>query len=282
MRREAERTLYSLSSNYQVITSGVRYEVVVIDNGSESPLDASWVQKFGPNFHYRYFDTESASPAAAVNFGARSVRGRFLAVIVDGARMVSPGLINSSLNALQSFAKPFVCSLAWHLGPDIQHKAILQGYNQMKEDDLLSQINWRSNGYRLFQISTIAPSSRKGFLGGMPSECSWFAMPTTEFLEIGGFDERFQSPGGGLVNHDFLNRVLMHKLPSPVVILGEGTFHQMHGGIATNSKLGSHPGPAFAKEYKKIHGHGYVKELPQQTFYFGSMPSEAKKYVNRC
>jgi hypothetical protein len=54
---------------------------------------------------------------------------------------------------------------------------------------------------------------------------------------LGGFDERFDVPGGGLLNLDTFRRAM--ELPSArrVVPLGEATFHQVHGGIATNAPL---------------------------------------------
>ena len=279
MRREAERTLYTLSTDYQANVSASDYEVIAIDNGSAEPLEAAMVYEFGPNFKYHFLETESVSPANAVNFGASSAESAFIAVIVDGARMVTPGLVRESLRALQSFDNPFVCALGWHLGPDVQRLAMVEGYDQQEEDRLLQSIDWRSNGYRLFQISTLAPSSGNGFLGGMPSECSWFALQRSVFIQMGGYDERFKSPGGGLVNHDFLNRVLLRQTFNPVVILGEGSFHQIHGGVATNSSPGNHPWEKFSQEYERVHGKTYEAESQAFIYYMGHMPYEARRFI---
>ena len=114
MCREAERTLFTLSTAYQADVSNDDYEVIAIDNGSDQPLDSFFVQEFGPNFKYHFLKTDSVSPASAVNFGVDRAAGEFVAVIVDGARMVTPGLIRESLRALQTFPHPFVCALGWH------------------------------------------------------------------------------------------------------------------------------------------------------------------------
>jgi len=53
---------------------------------------------------------------------------------------------------------------------------------------------------------------------------------------LGGFDERFDFPGGGFVNLDFFRRTVLRKGSELVMLLGEGTFHQLHGGIATNAR----------------------------------------------
>src|SRR5581483_9041619 len=52
--------------------------------------------------------------------------------------------------------------------------------------------------------------------------------------ELGGFDERFASPGGGYVNLDAYRRALDLPRTRLIVLLGEGTFHQVHGGAATS------------------------------------------------
>ena len=282
MVREAVRTLHTLSIGYQRGVTATDYEVIVIDNASPSPLDSSAVAKCGANFSYHYFSTSSASPVDAVNHGAQLATGENLAIIVDGARMTTPGLIANSIGALQALTNPLVAALAWHLGPNVQKKSMLNGYDQTVEDELLESIDWQNDGYRLFEISTIAPSSNAGFMNGMPAEASWLALPRSTFLEMGGFDIRFQSPGGGLVNHHFLKRALQRPLVNPVVLLGEGTFHQFHGGIATNAPPDKRPDKMFADEYLEIAGEKFQRETPPIIHYFGMMPPQARRYLGTC
>ncbi len=279
MIREAERTLYTLSTIYQKGVSDSDYDVIAIDNGSARPLGEARVRQFGSNFKYHFFETKSPSPACAVNFGARIASGQFISVIVDGARMVTPGLVATGLKALETFANPFVCALAWHLGPDVQNVTVEKGYDQTEEDRLLNSIDWRVDGYRLFEIAALAQSSHQGFLGGMPDECSWFSMRRKTFIKMGGFDERFRSPGGGLVNHEFLDRVKRCPSFCPVVLLGEGSFHQIHGGVATNVPRSQHPWPQFAGEYEGIFDKPREKAPFSEPFYFGRMPPSAARFV---
>lgn len=284
MRREAQRTLYSLSNDYQRHVESSDYQVIVIDNGSSFPLSKEIVESFGTNFEYHYFNTTSVSPAEAINYGASLAQAELLACIVDGARMLSPSMIKNSLITGQAFNNPFITSLAWHLGPKEQNFSMLEGYNQSVEDQLLETVDWKNDGYQLFNISSQASSSRVGFFGGIPEELSYFAIRKSLFLEIGGFCEEFQTPGGGLVNHDFLQRVMQRANLDIIMLLGEGSFHQFHGGVATNAKPEEHPFAAFAEEYNRVRGKRFeplAQPEPLCIDYFGSMPKAAFKFIQK-
>ena len=279
MPREARRTLYSLTADYQSGLKASDYQVIAIDNGSTEPLSNEIVAEFGPNFQYHFFETASQSPAAAINYGAQISRAPNIACIVDGARIASPGLILNTLRAIRAFSNPFICALAWHLGPKVQKFSMLEGYNQSTEDDLLDSIDWRENGYGLFEISTIAPSSSVGFIGGFPSECSWFAMGKSEFLNCGGLDERFQAPGGGLVNQDFLARIVESSGYEMVALIGEGVFHQFHGGAITGTRGDAPVRKLIRREYERIHGRPFRKFEQPPTNYVGEMSPEAARFL---
>jgi glycosyltransferase involved in cell wall biosynthesis len=279
MVREAERTLYTLGTTYQSESYCEDYEVIAVDNGSTNPLDPERVQQFGPQFSYHYLETTSVSPVDAVNTGVQLSNGELIGIIVDGARMASPGLIRQTRNVARLYANPFICSLSWHLGPDIQNRSMLDGYDQTREDTLLDSIDWRRRGYDLFTISTLAPSSEPGFLAPIPPECSWLSMRREQFLALGGLDSKFQSPGGGYVNHDFRNRALATPNIAPIVLLGEGVFHQFHGGVATNVSLEQHPGWRFKEEYLRIRGTDYLTTDTPAVTYFGTLPFQSRCFL---
>lgn len=279
MRREAARTLYSLSLAHQIGVRPDDYEVIVIDNGSSAPLDKAEVTRFGPQFQYHFHKTDSKSPVDAINLGAQMAKGEVLALIVDGARMATPGILHHTLSAFTAYPEAVVCALSWHLGPDVQPKSTQEGYNQTVEDALLEQAAWRGDGYRLFDISTIAPSSGTGFFDDFPMECSWIALARDRFLDMGGFDPAFQSPGGGFCNHDFRNRVLEQPGVVPVKLLGEGVFHQVHGGIATNAPPKQHPLQAFHEEYARLRGARFTPVPVTDPIYVGGMPAAAMPFL---
>jgi hypothetical protein len=54
--------------------------------------------------------------------------------------------------------------------------------------------------------------------------------------ELGGYDEAFQEPGGSVVNPDTLIRAVALPGAQLIRILGEGTFHQFHGGLSTSTQ----------------------------------------------
>ena len=235
MQREAPRTLYSLSALYQTGVCEDEYEVIVIDNGSSQPLPAEQMMSFGGNFRYLVCgDMADPSPCKAINHAVKHAKGDCIGVMIDGARIASPGLIRYALDALQLYERGIVATLAWHLGPKPQSSSILEGYCQEKEDQMLDSIDWKRNGYLLFNISSFAWSSACGYFGNV-SETNAFFMNKAFYSALKGFDERFCLPGGGLANLDFYKRACEFPNATTVLLLGEGTFHQVHGGIATNA-----------------------------------------------
>lgn len=255
MRREAPRTLHSLSTPYQQEIASEAYEVVVVENGSTEPLSRESVESLGPNFRYFFLSDASPSPAAAMNFGSRQSNSKHIGCMVDGARMLTPRTLGLALRCLETFARPVVGTLGFHLGPDIQNRAKEHGYDQAVEDDLLASIQWPEDGYRLFEICTLAISSHRGWFGRLDeSNCAF--MPRSLFEEVDGFEEAFNTPGGGLVNNDFWRRVCELPDSTLVQLLGEGAFHQIHGGAAT-SKTPTELKRSFSEweaQYERIRG----------------------------
>src|SRR5262249_8686249 len=133
MRREAPRTLFSLSASYQTGIEANEYEVIVVENGSTDPLDPYEIERAGSNFRYHRHKTLSTSPVEAVNIGAQLARAERLVVCVDGARILSPGVLGYMRAAFQAFPNPFVYTLGWHLGDEPQNFSMIKGYDQVVE-----------------------------------------------------------------------------------------------------------------------------------------------------
>jgi hypothetical protein len=259
MRREAARTLVTLGVPYQRGIASSDFEVIAVDNGSRAPLRPGDIPAGAGNVRLVQEPAGNPSPCAAINRAVAAAQGEYVMVCIDGARMLSPGVLREALAALRAHARPFVYTLGMHLGPKAQNESMLEGYDQSAEDVLLAGVPWRDDGYRLFDVASLAYSSRDGYFGQL-SESNCFALRREDFLALGGMDEAFASAGGGLVNLDFFNRA--HALPGvrPVMLLGEATFHQFHGGVATNVPRAEHPWTRMAAEYEGIRGKPYANE----------------------
>src|SRR5260370_6476911 len=164
MQREAPRTLYSLSAAYQQNISCDDYEVIVVDNGSSPAFDPCEIDGLSGNFRLIRIDDAYPSPAQAVNRGLAEARGDIIGVMVDGARIVTPGLLHFARHGARLYDRAVVVTLGWYLGYDLQSWAIRVGFDRAREDALLESIGWPQEGYRLFEIATMDESSFDGWL----------------------------------------------------------------------------------------------------------------------
>jgi hypothetical protein len=278
MRREAPRTLYSLSRGYQQLDNSAPYEVIAIDNGSSQPLALDLVRTLGPEFSYHHVNTEDSSPCKTINRFVLNARFDNVSVIIDGARMLSPGIMRLTFRALEAFSHPFIYTLGMHIGAKPQNYLVNEGYNQSLEDNLFASIDWKSNGYLLFSISSVALSSRQGFFSRL-TESNCFTLRKDDFVKAGLYQAQFQSPGGGLCNLEIFNRLNTLEWIQPVMLLGEATFHQFHGGVATNVPMDQHPWKAMEKEYARVVGEDY-KHRFRSPLYFGAFHDECAKLYN--
>lgn len=234
MAREAPRTLRSLSRSYQEGLDGVTYEVIAVDNGSPPGrgLTAELVESFGPEF--RFIDRgedATPSPVTALNAGIAASRGRNVALMIDGAHVLTPGVLRHGLLGLQAYAPAIVATQQWYVGPGQQGEAMTAGYDQDAEDRLFEAIAWPEAGYRLFEIGHFI-GDRDWFDGMWESNCIFATRAQLE--QVGGFDESFEIAGGSYANLDLYERLGAGAGTTVVSILGEGSFHQTHGGTTTN------------------------------------------------
>jgi glycosyltransferase involved in cell wall biosynthesis len=237
MAREVPRTLRSLAPDYQRGIEADDYEVILVDNGSPVPIDPTVIDALPGHVRTVRIDPAPPTPARAANLGIEMAKSDFVGLLIDGARLASPGLLARALLARKLAARPIVATLGWHIGPTGHMDASAAGYDQHVEDQLLTEVNWEHDGYRLFSVATLAASSGRGWFGPM-GESNGLFMPKEMWQELGGLDEAFAIPGGGLSNHDLYRRACELEGVQLVVLLGEGTFHQIHGGAATSGRFG--------------------------------------------
>jgi glycosyltransferase involved in cell wall biosynthesis len=277
MLREAPRTLHSLSAAYQRHIDPDDYEVIVVDNGSNPPFERKIIENLTGNFRLIRIDPAPCSPAHAVNRGLAEAQGDVVGVMIDGARIVTPGLLHFARHGARLYDKAVVATLGWYLGHDFQGWAMQYGYNHAREDALLNSIDWPNDGYRLFEIGTMDESSVDGWFQPIAESNALFLR--REFWELlGGVDERFDAPGGGLINLDIFHRILEEPDAELVILLGEATFHQLHGGASTNSKPDGQADnwARWSSQYEIIRGRPYDRPQPKHApTYIGTLPASA-------
>lgn len=275
MAREIPRTLQSLARDYQEGAAELEYEVLLVDNGSPRPLDpASWAGVDVPARLIRIDDADP-SPAASINLALSQARGEIICLMIDGAHLLTPGVFRLALSNYAAFDNPVVAIRYFYLGMEEQTTSVDNGYSKEVEDGLLARIEWPSDGYRLYDIGTPLRSGAKRlhwFNKMFESNCLF--LRRSLFQELGGVDERFDLPGGGFVNPDIYKRAMEAPGVTPVQVIGEGSFHQLHGGTTTNTSGEARQArlEQFRQQYREIRGHDRL--VPEVDFlYMGHMPT---------
>jgi SAM-dependent methyltransferase len=268
MARELPRTIRSLSPAMQRDIDPGDYEVILVDNGSTQTIDEVELRRLLPGLVVHRLQDATVSPVKAIDFGLTVARGDLVGVCIDGAGIASPGLLSKALAASRLHGRPMIGTIGFHLGPEVQTESVKRGYNQAVEDELLAGSGWEADGYRLFTISTLAPSSGGGWFE-LPAESNAFFLRAGHWRALGGWGEGFMKPRGGLVNLDTWARVCADPTGEVIMLLGEATFHQIHCGIATNNL-----NPPFApshEEYMRLRGRAFERPT-RQPLYFGTLP----------
>ena len=257
MARELPRTVSSLSPALQRDIAEDDYEVIVIDNGSTQAFELEQLERLGRNISTHRMANATPSPVPAINHGLALARGDLIGVLIDGARMASPGLLATALDAGRLHSRPIIGTLAFHLGPDVQGRSVERGYCQEVEDRLLASVDWTADPYRLFEISVFAGASHKGWFA-IPAESNALFLTREHWDSLGGYDPAFVTPGGGFSNGDTWLRACADTGGRIILLLGEATFHQYHGGVATNATAQSPVIQQFRDEYARIRQRPYA------------------------
>jgi hypothetical protein len=279
MTRELPRTLYSLSPKYQQGIAADDYEVIVIDNGSSVPPKTEDFADFGMNLRIASFPDPTPSPVRAINYGISLASAPLIGVNIDGARMASPGLLDACRLAARLDELAVVTTLSFQLGPGAQWITLQHGYDTVWEDRLLNGIDWKNNGYRLFDISPFAENLARDWFGPL-NESNLIFMQRHLWQRLGGYDPAFESPGGGGANVDLLLRALQSEGTRQIIVQGEAVFHQLHGGTHTNAgRAALEVHKNAAKEYYRLKGRLRVVDVDRT--YFGPISRGAAEAYRR-
>ena len=276
---QALKTLHSLSTDYQQGVSAEDYEVIVVENESGQMLQESDINTLSGQFRYFHRQETQPTPVFAINYGASQASGSHICVMIDGARMVTPGVVSYMLAALRLAPSQAVVSVpGYHLGPKLQQLSVQEGYNEKCEAELLNNIDWPQNGYRLFEIACLSGTCGGGIFKPI-GESNCICVSKETYQQLGGFDEAFISHGGGQVNLDFYKRAI--ELPGTLLFIlpGEGSFHQLHGGATTGGVEDRQRSMELLfEEYLSLRGEPYAPP-DKRAIYLGAVPDAALKYI---
>ena len=184
--------------------------------------------------------------------------------MIDAAHVQTPGVLRLGMTGLKAYGPAVVATQQWYVGPGQQNEAMLAGYDQEYEDRLFESIRWPADGYRLFDIGHFI-GDRDWFDGLWESNCIF--VPRKILEQIGSLDESFTMPGGEYANLDLYERVASTPDVKLVSLLGEGSFHQLHGGTTTNeSEVSARQNQleAYRQHYAELRGrylHGPGKPI---------------------
>ena len=279
MRREIPRTLQGLARSYQTGAIELDYEVQVIDNGSSERLDENSFPDIGAPVTLSYIDKAHPSPASAINRAVSESSGEMICLMIDGAHLLTPGVFQLALSAQRAFGEALVATRYFFMGPDEQNLSIEKGYSKAVEDELLESIAWPADGYRLFEVGTPLRAGAQNitwFNRMFESNCLF--MSKHLFNDIGGAEERFDLPGGGFLNLDIYKRACDAPGVTPVQLVGEGSFHQLHGGTTTNVSMEQRVAQTerYKNQYRDIRGHEELM-TGKDVHFLGHLPTQGSK-----
>lgn len=276
MPRQAMNTLYSLSAAYQRDVDASEYEVMVVENSSNANLDAEKVAALGENFHYRLRQESGMSPAAAINDAVGQCRGKYLGILIDGARMLTPRVVRYALQALK-IPGSIVAVPGYYLTEQGNTEGD-PGQILEHEEGVLQQLEWRENGYGLFRHACFSNGNRHGYLDPI-MECTALFCELELFRDIGGADQRFDLKGGGALNLHLYRQLTTTAGTELFVLPGEGNFHQFHGGTSTTAGTERDELVKRFKQQLDSFWPGGFKSVSREPLLYGAVTAEALKFL---
>lgn len=280
MPDQARNTLLSLLPDYQQGANVRDYEVIVVENESPHVMDEEFIRTLPSNFSYHRRQESQPTPVHAINFGSEIARGENICLMIDGARLLTPGVVRNIIQGHRMLEQAVVTVPGYHLGRELQQEAVNNGYGVEEEQRLVRGIEWPVDGYRLFDIACFSGSSVPGFF--LPnSESNCISIPRDIWIALGGCDPRFDMRGGGLVNLDLYKRACEYPAATHVILPGEGTFHQFHGGVTTGGEA-REARNRFLEEikaqYRELRGEEYASPITNPV-YLGKLPEQAHRFL---
>ena len=235
MEPQLRRTLRSLSPDYQR-ASAEDIEVIIVDNGSSVPLGDDLRAEF-PIIREIIRVDGHPSPVFGLNMALGRATREWVGLMIDGAHIITPGVLDNLKKVSTQFANPVINVPQYIFGDVSQNLAERLSVEEKfrREEEALRWIGWPENGYSLFSHAILPGETPVRYvLDAIESNC--LVAKRSLFVEAGGFDERFDEPGGGLANIEIFERLIHRPDVTYVAFAGEGSFHQDHHGTTTSPR----------------------------------------------
>lgn len=242
---ELGEVMYSLENAQQEVSKD-EYEIIIVNDDPDDYITKDVAIKYYEEFrNVRYVEVYDAEEVGITNAGRCGnvgvrmfARGGIIVFVIDSARIMTPKIIRKTKDAFLVHGRRIITTVyPYHIGK--LHSE--PGWTPQECRNLMHQIGWRENPYRLFDHKADTYISKTGVI----KESTFQGMALEAFMEVGGSEEAFKS--WGVHNIDFWRRC---TLPPPVdgkqivdqpghwnkigigleVILleGEGSFHIHH------------------------------------------------------
>ena len=277
MRREAPRTIQSVAPSYQRVEAD-RYAVHLVEMPSAGMLGPEATAAFPANVRH-VVESENHPLSVAANRAVRRAGTDHVLLCIDGARIWSDGIVRHCLDAVRSRPRGVLAFHGLHLGHGVQRDTVAAGtYSREIEDALLRGIDFPRQPSALWRIGSWAGSSANGWFAPM-AESHAVLFPRDLFEAIGGFDERETLPGGGVANSDFYTRLVEAPGRPLTHVLGEGTFHQHHGGGST--KLHGNAYRKLVQGFEARTGRPFRLNDRRSFGFYGTLPPAALGHARR-
>lgn len=242
-----EDTLLTMSREFQVGIEDVSYEVIAIDNNSPVPLDEGAVERFGPEFKLVRYETEGRSPVEAINYGLSICTGEYVAVVVDGARMLSNGVIAKTLSEAKRYPRACVYTQAFNLAT--YSCAPEEAFNV--ELKMKKQTGWPGDSKSIISKGILCDSYGPTLQGKIPTEFTWYVVKRSFMDSVGRYNENFKSHGGGLMNQELVIRMVKHN-PQFVFVQDEYSIHQYHNRYKPKGTM-----QVYFDEFEQVTGRAW-------------------------
>lgn len=227
LTHQISNTLLSIFS--ALSQSQLSAEIIIADNSKNL--------KAIDNYDVNLFDVDvidfsqfNIAIHASMNLSVQRASGRYLCLMIDGARLWSPNILRDVSQYLSQ--RTIIHVPNYQLGPDYQMYGNYSNTSFKYEYELLQDCGWPFlNTQKLIDLSFLEPHAG---IGPAIFESNCLFLSRKMWDEINGYDLKFKRKDGGFASADFLSRLIEHDCELKI-LSDAGTFHQFHYGTTTST-----------------------------------------------